>query len=37
MVKLVINGTAHVGVSPLIVTKERFEVLAYTDIVAFSR
>jgi hypothetical protein len=37
MVELVINGTAHVGVTPLIVTKERFEVVAYTEILLFSR
>jgi len=37
MVGLVISGIAHVGVEPFIVTKERSEVLAYTDTIEFSR
>jgi hypothetical protein len=37
MLELVINGTAHVGVSPFEVTKEKSEVVAYTDTLIFSR
>ena len=37
MVALVSSGIAHVGVSSFVVTKERSEVVAYTDTLEFSR
>jgi len=37
MVGLVSSGIAHVGVSPFIVTKERSEVVAFTDTLGFAR
>jgi hypothetical protein len=37
MVALVSSGIAHVGVEPFSVTKERSEVVAYTDALGFSR
>jgi len=37
MVALLISGIAHVGVEPFAVTKERTEVVAYTDTVGILR
>jgi hypothetical protein len=37
MVAMVINGTAEVGVSPIYVTKEKSDVVAYTDTLGFIR
>jgi hypothetical protein len=37
MVALVMSGVAHVGVEPLGVTKERSEIVAYTNTLIFSR
>jgi hypothetical protein len=37
MVALVISGTADIGVSPIYVTKEKSEVVAYTDTLGFIR
>jgi len=37
MLGLVSSGIAHVGVAPFIVTKERSEVVAYTETLGFSR
>jgi len=36
-VGLVINGNSHVGVGQITVTKERSEVVAYTNTVGFRR
>jgi len=36
MVALVMNGIAHVGVEPFHVTKEKSEVMAYTNPLGFS-
>jgi len=37
MMALLSSGIAHVGVGPFAVTKERSEVVAFTDTVGFSR
>jgi hypothetical protein len=37
MIPMVISGIALVGVSPFTVTKERTEVVAFTDTVGFIR
>ena len=37
MVALVMSGIAHVGVEPFVVTKERSEVMAFTNTLGFSR
>ena len=37
MVALVSSGIAHVGAAPFIVTKERSEVVAFTDTLGFAR
>ena len=37
MVALLSSGIAHVGVEPFAVTKERSEVVAFTDNLGFSR
>jgi hypothetical protein len=37
MVALVSSGIAHVGVDAFGVTKERSEVVAYTDTLGFTR
>jgi hypothetical protein len=37
MVGQVINGIAHVGVEAFVVSKERSDVIAYTDALGFSR
>jgi hypothetical protein len=37
MVALVINETAHVGVEAFVVTKERSEVIEYTNTLGFTR
>jgi len=37
MLALVISGIAHVGVGPFVVTKERSEVVAFTDTLGFIR
>jgi hypothetical protein len=37
MVGLVIRGTADIAALELVVTKERFEVVAFTDTVRFVR
>jgi len=37
MVGLVSSGIAHVGAAPFIVTKERSEVVAFTDTLGFFR
>ena len=34
---LVISGKADIGLSPFVVTKERSEVVTYTDTLRFSR
>ena len=35
MVALVMNGIAHVGVEPFVVTKEKSEVMEYTKALGF--
>jgi len=37
MVGLVSSGIAHVGVTDFALSKERTEVVAFTDILGFSR
>ena len=37
MMALLSSGIAHFGVEPFAVTKERSEVVAFTETVAFSR
>jgi hypothetical protein len=37
IVELVISGNADIGVSPLFVTKEKSEVVAYTNTIGFIR
>ena len=37
MTALVSSGLADIGVSPFVVTKERFEVVTYTDTLGFLR
>jgi hypothetical protein len=37
MVALLSSGIAHVGVEPFVVTKERSEVVAFTDPLGFIR
>jgi hypothetical protein len=37
MMALVMNGIAHVGVEQFSVTKERSEVMAFTDPLGFMR
>jgi len=37
MVALVMSGIAHVGVEPFVVTKQRSEVMEYTNTLGFTR
>jgi ABC-type amino acid transport substrate-binding protein len=37
MVALLISGKADIGISPFIVTKEKSEVVAFTDTLGFLR
>jgi len=37
MVALVMNGIVHVGVEQFTVTKERFEIVAYTNTLEIAR
>jgi hypothetical protein len=37
MMRLVSNGVADVGVGPVIVTHERYEVVAFTDTLILTR
>jgi hypothetical protein len=37
IVAQVMSGIAHVGVAPFIVTKDRAEVVAFTDTLGFTR
>ena len=37
MMALVISGVADIGVAPFAVTKERSEVVTYTDTLGFTR
>ena len=37
MVALVMSGIAHVGVEPFVVTKQRSEVMEYTNTLGFLR
>jgi uncharacterized membrane protein YhiD involved in acid resistance len=37
MTAQVISGIAHIGASPILVTKEKSEVVAFTDTLGFYR
>jgi hypothetical protein len=34
---LVVSGVSDIGIAPMIVTTERFEVVAFTDTLIFTR